>query len=32
MRIKSKSASNGSPFVSIVEKGDGKYEAVTYVY
>lgn len=32
MRIKSKSASNGSPFVSIVDKGDGKYEAVTYVY
>ncbi|CAM3597377.1 hypothetical protein [Flavobacterium chungbukense] len=32
MRIKTKSASNGSPFVSIVEKGDGKYEAVTYVY
>jgi len=32
MRIKTKSASNGSPFVSIVDKGDGKYEAVTYVY
>lgn len=32
MRIKTKSASNGYPFVSIVEKGDGKYEAVTYVY
>jgi len=32
MRIKSKSASNGSPFVSIVDKGDGKYEATTYVY
>ncbi|MCV2485625.1 hypothetical protein OD917_11860 [Flavobacterium sp. SH_e] len=31
MRIKSKSASNGSPFVSITEK-DGKYEATTYVY
>lgn len=31
MRIKSKSASNGSPFVSITEK-DGKYEAITYVY
>ncbi|MCR4032778.1 MULTISPECIES: hypothetical protein [Flavobacterium] len=31
MRIKSKSASNGSPFVSIAEK-DGKYEATTYVY
>ena len=32
MRIKTKSASNGSPFVSIVDKGDGKYEATTYVY
>ncbi|MBW1657412.1 hypothetical protein [Flavobacterium quisquiliarum] len=32
MRIKSKSASNGYPFVSIVEKGDGKYEAIAYVY
>ncbi|WP_281231294.1 hypothetical protein [Flavobacterium gelatinilyticum] len=32
MRIKSKSALNGSPFVSITEKADGKYEAVTYVY
>ncbi|WJS95752.1 hypothetical protein NYQ10_04685 [Flavobacterium johnsoniae] len=32
MRIKSKSASNGYPFVSIVDKGDGKYEATTYVY
>ena len=32
MRIKSKSASNGYPFVSIVEKADGKYEAVAYVY
>ncbi|MFC0781189.1 hypothetical protein [Flavobacterium sp. HJSW_4] len=31
MRIKTKSASNGSPFVSITEK-DGKYEATTYVY
>ncbi|MBE8724853.1 hypothetical protein [Flavobacterium hungaricum] len=31
MRIKTKSATNGSPFVSFVEK-DGKYEAVTYVY
>lgn len=31
MRIKTKSASNGYPFVSIVEK-DGKYEAVAYVY
>ena len=32
MRIKSKSASNGYPFVSIIEKADGKYEAVSYVY
>ncbi|AXB55910.1 hypothetical protein [Flavobacterium fluviale] len=32
MRIKTKSASNGYPFVSIVEKGDGKYEAVSYAY
>ncbi|MFD2942266.1 hypothetical protein [Flavobacterium notoginsengisoli] len=32
MRIKTKSASNGSPFVSIIDKGDGKYEATTYVY
>ncbi|MFH6956113.1 hypothetical protein ACHRV1_01820 [Flavobacterium aquidurense] len=32
MRIKTQSASNGYPFVSIVEKGDGKYEAVAYVY
>ncbi|MFB9078082.1 hypothetical protein ACFFLS_18855 [Flavobacterium procerum] len=32
MRIKSKSASNGYPFVSIVEKDNGKYEAVAYVY
>jgi hypothetical protein len=32
MRIKSKSASNGYPFVSITEKADGKYEAVAYVY
>ncbi|RXM45336.1 hypothetical protein BOW57_06640 [Flavobacterium sp. YO64] len=32
MRIKSKSASNGYPFVSIVEKGNGKYEAVAYAY
>jgi len=31
MRIKTKSASNGYPFVSIIEK-DGKYEAVAYVY
>ncbi|KUJ62520.1 hypothetical protein AR687_06715 [Flavobacteriaceae bacterium CRH] len=32
MRIKTKSASNGYPFVSIVEKEDGKYEAIAYVY
>ncbi len=32
MRIKSKSASNGYPFVSIIEKGNGQYEAVAYVY
>ena len=32
MRIKSTSASNGYPFVSIVEKGNGKYEAVAYAY
>lgn len=32
MRIKSNSASNGYPFVSIIEKADGKYEAVSYVY
>ncbi len=32
MRIKTQSASNGYPFVSIIEKGDGKYEAVAYAY
>ncbi|WP_431243518.1 hypothetical protein ACQ9BO_02520 [Flavobacterium sp. P21] len=32
MRIKTKSASNGYPFVSIVDKGNGNYEAVAYVY
>jgi hypothetical protein len=32
MRIKTQSASNGYPFVSIVDKGDGKYEAIAYVY
>lgn len=32
MRIKSKSASNGYPFVSIIQKADGKYEAIAYVY
>lgn len=31
-RIKTKSADNGYPFVSIVEKPDGKYQAVAYVY
>ncbi|WP_166921408.1 hypothetical protein [Flavobacterium poyangense] len=32
MLIKTKSALKGYPFVSIVEKGNGKYEAVAYVY
>lgn len=32
MRIKTQSAVNGYPFVSIVEKDNGKYEAVAYVY
>ncbi|MCD0464397.1 hypothetical protein [Flavobacterium sp. ENC] len=32
MRIKTESASKGYPFVSIVQKADGKYEAVAYVY
>jgi hypothetical protein len=32
LRIKTESASKGYPFVSIVEKSDGKYEAVAYVY
>jgi hypothetical protein len=32
LRIKTKSALNGYPFVSIIEKPDGKYEAVAYVY
>lgn len=32
MRIKTQSASKGYPFVSIVEKADGKYEAIAYVY
>ena len=32
LRIKTQSASNGYPFVSIVEKADGKYEAVAYAY
>lgn len=32
MRIKTQSASKGYPFVSIVQKADGKYEAVAYVY
>jgi hypothetical protein len=32
MLIKTKSALKGYPFVSIVEKDNGKYEAVAYVY
>lgn len=32
MRIKTESASKGYPFVSIVQKADGKYEAVAYAY
>lgn len=31
-RIKTKSADNGYPFVAIVEKPDGKYQAIAYVY
>ena len=31
-RIRIQSASNGYPFVSIVENDNGKYEAVAYVY
>lgn len=31
-RIKTKSAVNGYPFVSIVEKPDGMYHAIAYVY
>jgi len=31
LRIKTKSASSGYPFVSIIEK-DGKYEAIAYMY
>ena len=31
LRIKTRSASNGYPFVSIIEK-DGKYEAIAYMY
>lgn len=31
-RIKAKSANNGYPFVSIVEKSDGKYHAVAFIY
>ena len=31
-RIKTKSATNGYPFVSIVEKPNGIYQAVVYVY
>jgi isocitrate/isopropylmalate dehydrogenase len=32
LRIKTKSALSGYPFVSIVQKDNGKYEAVAYVY
>ncbi len=32
MLIKTKSASNGYPFVSIIEKDNGKYEVVAYAY
>ncbi|MDR7369815.1 hypothetical protein [Flavobacterium aquidurense] len=32
MRIKTQSAVNGYPFVSIVEKDNGKYEAIAYTY
>lgn len=32
LRIKTESASNGYPFVSIVERADGKYDAIAYVY
>ncbi|MGO4773685.1 hypothetical protein ACEN2I_18690 [Flavobacterium sp. W22_SRS_FK3] len=32
LRVKTKSASNGYPFVSIIEKDNGKYEAVAYHY
>lgn len=32
LRIKTQSASNGYPFVSIVEKDNGKYEAIAYAY
>jgi len=32
LRIKTKSAVGGYPFVSIVEKSNGRYEAVAYVY
>jgi len=32
LRIKTQSALSGYPFVSIMEKPDGKYEAVAYVY
>lgn len=31
-RIKTKSAGSGYPFVSIVEKSDGMYHAIAYVY
>lgn len=32
MLVKTKSALNGCPFVSIVEKDNGKYEAIAYRY
>ncbi|WP_026727327.1 hypothetical protein [Flavobacterium denitrificans] len=32
MRIKTQSAVKGYPFVSYVQKADGKYEAVAYMY
>ncbi|WP_035646692.1 hypothetical protein [Flavobacterium sp. ASV13] len=32
MRIKTQSATNGYPFVSYIQKSDGKYEAVAYMY
>jgi hypothetical protein len=32
MRIRTQSALNGYPFVSIVDKANGKYEAIAYVY
>ncbi|MEN2398512.1 hypothetical protein GKZ90_0001875 [Flavobacterium sp. MC2016-06] len=32
MRIKTQSALNGYPFVSIIKKANGQYQAVAYVY